>query len=557
MNLSIFKSRTWIILFAFAMVVIPFIFIIFRLITFSGNEILLDGDLALIDYNVRQAMIGKQQLGVHSRFGFNHPGPTYFYLISIFYYLFGCGAKSLFIGVATINMFSVVAVLNLIRQRTSLLGILWTALILSTLTMILNLNGHLSGTYHHTNDFLYRIISPWNPIVIIIPLVLFITLCAAALNGSKNLMIGASIVGSFVIQTNIATLPFVISLLIVLIFLRMILPRFLSWNETDFMQEDPAKNAQSIPKYLLGILILIAMWCPPVFQQIKHQHGNFSLIYHFLMSKPHGQTWPASFWTFSEVCGTVFNGPPLGNASLGGIPKHPTICVIATFLFFSWNVITLWIGFRKRNRFLFGIGILSLLGSAITMIAIKQIVDAIYGYLVLWMVGLVVISLLGFGIGITKLKPKWNIESYRKINYLSLIGLAILVLIVCMQSIHQVVREPSPSEISVKTVEQLVQVILPHLDRLSPIPIAFNGETFSYSPMVEIGYFMGLISYLEIKGYHPQVNSFFRLMFKKKNIVNELKPKFILRAWTPSSFQEKGYLGRAKDFAVIMSKENP
>jgi hypothetical protein len=44
-------------------------------------------DAAIIELDVRNALDGGQLLGPYSRFGWNHPGPAYFYLLGPAYWL--------------------------------------------------------------------------------------------------------------------------------------------------------------------------------------------------------------------------------------------------------------------------------------------------------------------------------------------------------------------------------------------------------------------------------------------------------------------------------------
>jgi len=82
----------WLTVLAFAVVVVPFGIILGRLVLAPGQHLYLPDDLALIDLHTRRALAWKQQLGVFDHNNWNHPGPSYFYLLSIAYRVLGAAA---------------------------------------------------------------------------------------------------------------------------------------------------------------------------------------------------------------------------------------------------------------------------------------------------------------------------------------------------------------------------------------------------------------------------------------------------------------------------------
>ncbi len=72
-----------------------------------------------------------------------------------------------------------------------------------------------AGSITYSEGALGGLVSPWNPMVVIFPLLLFILLCAAAMDRSALSVGAALLVGSFIVQTNISTLPLLAALFVV------------------------------------------------------------------------------------------------------------------------------------------------------------------------------------------------------------------------------------------------------------------------------------------------------------------------------------------------------
>ena len=194
---------------AFGTVAVPFALVLIKLLLASGAHVYLSSDLAIIDIDNRRAMQFQQQLGVYDRFGWDHPGPTYFYLTSIAYWLVGSGARAMFLASTSINALSALACVEVVRRRSGGLHALWTAICLCLLCAFM-----AAGVAGGAVVPLQELTSPWNPIVVTIPLLMFFLLSAASISGSRLSLLGAALTGSFIIQTNISTAPLVIGILL-------------------------------------------------------------------------------------------------------------------------------------------------------------------------------------------------------------------------------------------------------------------------------------------------------------------------------------------------------
>ncbi len=192
---------------AFGVVAVPFAVAIVRLLASPSAHLTLPDDLALIDLHTRRALVWKQQLGVFDHNNWNHPGPAYFYLQSVVYRVFGWGARSLFLGATLLNAVAALCCVGVVRRRATPARALWAAIWICVLASVLAASGTASTTY--SESVLGALVSPWNPVVVIFPLLLLILLCAGAVDRSGPSLVGALLVGSYVVQTDISTLPVV------------------------------------------------------------------------------------------------------------------------------------------------------------------------------------------------------------------------------------------------------------------------------------------------------------------------------------------------------------
>lgn len=152
------------------------------------RDLFFGGDLNNIELYTIKARRFDLLLGAYSRYGWNHPGPPYFYLLAPFHAAFGGATRGLVVGTFAINLLAVVASVAVVwRTISTRAAVVFTALLGGALASL----GYASLWY------------PWNPSVAVVPFALFVVLCWAVASGRPLAAIGAAAVGSFVVQTHI------------------------------------------------------------------------------------------------------------------------------------------------------------------------------------------------------------------------------------------------------------------------------------------------------------------------------------------------------------------
>jgi hypothetical protein len=565
---GLFPRPSWMAALAFAIVIIPFAIILARLALASQRHIYLPDDLALIDLHTRRALQWKQQLGVFDRYDWNHPGPTYFYLLSVAYRVFGSGAQAMFIGATALNALAAVGCVEVVRRRTTPARALWAAIWICALASLMATESLGSLTY--SESALGALVSPWNPMVVIFPLLLFFLLCAAAIDRSMLSLAAAVLVGSFIVQTNISTLPLLAGVLVVTLVIvavtavtdrRKAKSSAVVGVDLTGLPEAPITPEKVRPPrwhrpalYAGGLVVLVLMWLPPIIQQLTNHPGNFTLIYRFFSEGHKHWPFPFALRSVASVFGVLLVGPSeIMSSYLGRTPHHALLAYGATAVVLIGAVVVTVVGIGQRQRFAAGLASLSLVGSVAMVLGITRVVNYIYGYLVIWAIVIPIAALISLGMvqipwpaRSTARRPFTSTPSAR----LALCGIGVLASIVLAV---RVVYIPALDTVSNPYVARLSTLVTPKLDLNGSVLVGDNGAGTGTSELVDTEEFIGLVNQLDQSGFHPKVNHVWKPEFGPGYLTTNHEDRQIqLYTWTPSSPSKPGYVGRAGDIAVLV-----
>ena len=543
---SILGRWSWMTVLAFAILAIPFGIILIRFLATSGQHIYLPDDLALIDLHTRNALHWRQELGVfdHNK-NWNHPGPSYFYLLSLSYRLLGSGARAEFFGATLLNALAALACVGVVRRRTTPARALWAAVWVGLLAGLLAITGPGSMTY--SEGGLGALVSPWNPMVVILPLVLFIVLCASALDRSTLSLVGAVLVGSFIVQTDISTLPVVAAVFAV---------AAVGWLAT-LVIDKRGSRVSDHPRSsrwwaAAGLIVFVAMWTPPIIQQFTNHPGNFTLIYRFFTSGQPGQSFHAALWSVAAVNGMLVEGPSEVMSSLLGVPPgHSTITVVVWITVVLIGAGVTAVGIRQRLRLATGLGALSLVGCGATVLAVTHVVGLIFGYLVAWEIAMPIATLIGLGV----VRWEWPARASRPRSVRSTMpmraALGVVAVLVGVLLTVRVVAIPALGTVSDPTVARLDSLVAPSLNHQQSVFVGDNGVQ---PLLLGVEQFIGLVNRLDEQGYHPKVNTAWKAQFGTGYLSTGHEASSIeLSPWSVAAARLPGYAGRVGNIAVIIS----
>ncbi len=555
----------WLTVLAFAVVIVPFAIALGRLVSASGQHLYLPDDLALIDLHTRSALHWRQQLGVFDHNGWNHPGPSYFYLLSLVYRVLGSGARSLFVGATLLNAGAAVACLGVVRRRTTPARALWAAFWICILASILAVVGPGSVTY--SEGALGGLVSPWNPMVVIFPLLLLVLLCAGAMDRSILSLAGALVVGSFIVQTNISTLVLVAALLLLAVITWVVTAvrdrRRLTLTDGapdadghPSVEMQHARSPQTWAWGIAGLVVLVLMWLPPLIQQVTNHPGNLTLIARFFNAAHLTPSLAASLRSVTAVYGVLISGPSeVMSTYLGHTPHHVVAAVASTVIAMVAAVGVAAAGVRQRNRFAAGLGVLGVVGFVAMVVSVSRVVGVVYGYLVVWAVALPVSTFIGAGMvrvpaGVPSLRgrPFTSSPVVRLLACTVAVGASVVLCV-------RVVDLSALATVSDPEVGDLTALVVPALHGRSSVFVNDGGAGRDpRSQLLDVEKFIGLVNQLDERGYHPAVNQFWRAQFGPGFEADGAEDHSVeLTTWTASSPARPGYRGRVGDLAVTVT----
>ena len=534
---------------AAGLVLVPFAVGVVRLLVEASPRITLPDDLALIELHTRNALSWAQSLGPFDRNNWNHPGPSYFYLLSIPARLIGSGPRALFVGATTINGAAAACTVWAARRRAGDGAALWAAGAIGLLAVQLSFTGPLDVTYSESR--LGALVSPWNPTVIVFPLLLTLVLFAAAPAGSPLSLVGAAVSGTFVVQTDIATAPLVAAVGLAAIaatVVRAIVTKRAMPGTTSSGPPAGRRVPRSLGWWVVGSALVVLAWIPPLVEQATGHPGNLTRIARYFSTARQGQTLHDAFWGIVTAQGVLATGPSrvIGSV-LGAPPTHAALALAVTGLSLAAAVAAVVAGIRLGRPFAVSAGAAGLLGTAVSLLSALRIPGLFFGYLVLWSVACPVISLIGLGsLGLPRRLPARSRSAVR----LAAVGVAGMV---AVAAVVQVVRLPPLAAASDPVVGRLTALVVP---RLHPGEHVYVGD--SGPDLIQLEEFIGLVNQLDARGIHPSVSPAWRAQFGTSYVANgHERVSVLLTPWHRASTSLPGYVGRAGRIAVQLLPGTP
>jgi hypothetical protein len=229
---------------------------------FAFRDVLLTGDFGIIDTRVRDVWSGPIPLLGPYSFGWNHPGPLYYYALAPLDLLGRGAAWTVVIGGVLIQSVAVGLGARLAWRRG---GLGLTLLVLATFSL----------SWLGASDRV--LLDPWNPHVAMPFLVLFVLQIWSVTLGDRWQLLGAAIVASFLVQTHVGYVPLVgIGLALAgAMVIADTVRRHRPWGPW----RTPA---------LVSIGVTLVLWLPPLIEQLTDHPGNVTLMLRYARDKPEG-----------------------------------------------------------------------------------------------------------------------------------------------------------------------------------------------------------------------------------------------------------------------------
>jgi len=244
-------------------------------------------DYAIQELAVQESARAQRLLGPYSRFGFNHPGPLLFYVNVPAYLALGKNAGlSLILTRLVVDTACIVMVLVLI-DRIGRRTAAWGAAV--------------GIVFFELRAGLEWFRDPWNPYVVVLPMVLALVAGAALIDGPTGRRwraIVLVIAGSFAVQSHIGTAPLVALALL----LGVIGVVRSGWK--------PGTRAPALADTTIALGVGLVCWSLPIWEQLT-EHGNLRAVASFATSS--GETPSLGTVVHPVVLAVTLGAGHLGN----------------------------------------------------------------------------------------------------------------------------------------------------------------------------------------------------------------------------------------------------
>lgn len=522
-------------LLALGVVGVPWAAALLHVLLTSPAGITLPDDLALIELHTRRAMHFAQLVGVFDHYGWSHPGPSYFYLQAVPGWLFGSSARALFAGAVMCGGLSSVAILWVVRRRAGASRAIVAAGLLAWLGWLLTQHSGAALTY--SEGRLGALVSPWNPMVVIFPLLLVMVLAAFAFDGSGCSALASALVGSFVVQTDISTTPVVVV---------VVLAGVVGWVVARRgHRRDPSARRRGLGA--AAAIGLVVIWIPPLIEQLTTTPGNLTLLWRFFTAPHPTPTFVDSIRTAISGLGIAVIGPSeVMSSILGGTPNHSLLATVVALGTVALGVVALVVGLRTSSRVATGLGAVSLVALCGLLLGASHIVGFAFGYLVIWACVLPIAAALSMALLPLPILVR-STERRRGARGVTS-GLAVLAGVAMLLGVMALPPVSASSDPQVAALTRLVEASVP---RGAVVEIEDAGAGTATTQLLDVERFLGLVNQLDKAGYQPKVNAFWRPQLGPSFLAGEGVTSVVtLSTWSPTSTSTAGYVGRVGDMAV-------
>lgn len=347
-------------------------------------------DAAVIEVAARDALRLKQVLGPYSRFGWHHPGPSYFYFLAFFYGLFGQAPRALLLGSFLVNGLSALGTVAAVRRFLGEGLARWAAALVGAYLLA-------------ATPLMFSAVGVWgiwNPVVLALPLLLTMVLAAGAWSGSLSSLLGAAVTGSFAVQTHLGTAP--VAGVALAFGAAGWLASKLGWFPRSSPGDAPAVapagpaagRAWARRTPVVGLLLLLAAeWTAPAYEQLTQRPGNFTRLIAFFRGKDRPPDELRRHSALKQALPAIARYAtivPLGDETpfdtalvLDEAPvEWPRM--VALFVEFALAGVAAIGGWRRRRPVIAALGGLSALGLVVAVLAVSRVTGHIMVYLLWW-----------------------------------------------------------------------------------------------------------------------------------------------------------------------------
>jgi hypothetical protein len=335
-----------------------------------------DGDSAYVELDLINAGHFAQLVGIGERFGWSHPGPSWFYALALFYGPLGAHSWGFVVANLLLNAITVALIVAVVWWS-------WGP------PMALFSGGALLIYVGVMGQQVLRDV--WPPDVLIETMLLFLFLSAAGAAGSTPALVGALGVGSYAVQLHLGTGPTVAAVVAAAVGVR------LANQYLDGQRASPSRARISSGHWhrslvWAGLLVLVLMWVPPVVDELTGHPGNMTALWLFFTAEYPKHPYLQAVSVFGRLV-TPLEWPRLLTSDIS-LVSAPFIAIALVFVGLSAGLAAT--GTLLRDRFAQSIGTIVVVVALAATISIRSVQGHVYGYLLLWVTCLPLVLIIGW-----------------------------------------------------------------------------------------------------------------------------------------------------------------
>jgi hypothetical protein len=344
-------------------------------IVIRRGHVVLDGDEALLELGARRAAHLDQLLGPYSRVGFHEPGPVVFYLLAPFAWILGPSGPGLFVGAVAISGAALIATVAVLWRLVGPVAALWAAAAIDVFCLCVGV-----GTLRQ----------PWNPYLVVTPMVLFVVLWAAGVTGSSRAALWAVVIGSFEIETHIATAGLVVTMSVILaVSVAARTRRGRRVHTAGWRWRDPGLVAA------VGVLAL--EWLPPVIELWRDHPNNLTMLWRYFASAPATPTWGQAI----KVATTAMTIVPFGYRDYTlALNRNGAELGIGVGLIVLGLLTAVILGRQQQQPLSLALAASGILGAVIGGLSLSRASTPLFLYFAVWLAYVPLSFLLAIGVAL-------------------------------------------------------------------------------------------------------------------------------------------------------------
>ncbi len=339
--------------------------------------IFFDGDQALDELALMKAEHFDQLVGNYSRFGWNHPGPAWFYALSAIYQPLGSESWA-FVVASLVLQGLAAAIIVAICARVGGRGL--AVLAAGVLLLYFGLVG----------DQLFR--NVWPPFAVILPMAIFLLLAAKGASGSIAALAGAMVAGSYEVQVHVGTALMVAAVGGVAGIIWLL--RRMGTRQAP-PQPRPASGRTTALLTAAALIVVVVMWIPPLVDELTGHPGNLSVLWQFFTTHGAQRGWRPALSTLGRLL-DPFEMRNLAGYGAQGLAAEDYGFMAAAGAFAGLSLALAAAATWAKDRFAQSTGILLLVGLAAAAYSVRDIVGPVYSYLLFWVTTMPLVLVIGF-----------------------------------------------------------------------------------------------------------------------------------------------------------------